>query len=145
MKNKTVYSILCGTLAGVILYYLQLVAYYLLFPCLSEGTGFLLVVTIAVGTLFTGATIFVQNRSFWHSLLRWLVLTVSFVLATVVNGYLGIVSNLLEWKGTVGIATQNVIGMLILTTTVVIFCATLIIVLIRGIVVRINDNIKTGK
>ena len=146
MRHKIVYSLLCGVIAGIVIDYIQLLAYYVVFPNTQEVLELIIGLVIGSGTLVAIVAIRFKNKSIVISLLRWMVIMISFALNVVLNGYVGTINFLLEiTRSTINAATENVIGLLTLMSTIAIFGNALMVVIIRDAVFRIHRKLHKSE
>ena len=124
-------------IAGVLIEDLQLFSYYFLF--VRYDLDYLVVTTVIIGTLIAVVAICAKNKSFWKSLVRWLMLHISCFLVMYFNASTGFSRWLLAtYDGEVGSGTKNVIGLVLLFTYLAIFGNALIVILLRGVVFGIR-------
>lgn len=134
----------CG-IAGIIIEFILVIAYYLIFPNVQEMRGLYWLDGVTIGSciLISYVAISRKNHSFWMSLFRWLALFLSYALSFLISAFIGLVPFLLKVTGTaVEGVTENTVGLSTALSVMVIFGFLLIFICIRGAGIIIHRIIK---
>lgn len=139
MNRRSRQAILHTIIAGVTVDYIQLTAYYFLYPHLQKGLAVIVVLVVCSSVLLVSSAICRGRKTFGFSLLCWMISILSFVFALVLNGYLGTVDFVLSLNSSiVNEATQNAAGLLIFISSIATFGIVFLVILVKTLLKRFN-------
>ena len=131
IRNALIY----GGVSGAMLYFLQVVIHYLIYPCFQDATEMAFEASVAVGTLIIVAGIFINNTSFWYALLRVAIQIYAFIVSFIFGGLIRIGSLFLELNHqTLSDNNGNAIGLSTVLSLIIIFFFAIMIVLVKEVI-----------